>query len=75
MQEPSKDAEPSNEIDGSGCVNPDDLRREAADAERMAHIVSYKQDKQWLTAKAAELRRLAERMEARSDQTFTSYRR
>ena len=32
----------------------------------MARVVSYQPDKQWLTAKAAELRRLAERMEARS---------
>lgn len=31
----------------------------------MARVVSYKADKQWLTAKAAELRRLAERLEAR----------
>jgi len=32
----------------------------------MATVVSYLPDKQWLTAKAAELRRLAERLEARS---------
>jgi hypothetical protein len=32
----------------------------------MARVVSYRPDKLWLTAKAAELRRLAERMEARS---------
>lgn len=30
----------------------------------MARVVSYQADKQWLTAKAAELRRLAERLEA-----------
>jgi hypothetical protein len=42
------------------------MRKEAASAEFMAGVVSYKPDKQWLTAKAAELRRLAERMEARS---------
>ncbi|CAN7455474.1 hypothetical protein LJR219_002988 [Phenylobacterium sp. LjRoot219] len=29
----------------------------------MARVVSYHADKQWLTAKAAELRRLAERLE------------
>jgi hypothetical protein len=32
----------------------------------MARVVSYRPDKLWLTAKAAELRRLAERMESRS---------
>ena len=32
----------------------------------MATVVSYLPDKQWLTAKAAELRHLAEKMEARS---------
>lgn len=47
-------------------MTPDELRKEAASAEFMARVVSYKPDKQWLTAKAAELRRLAERMEARS---------
>lgn len=31
----------------------------------MASVVSYRPDKLWLTAKAAELRRLAERMESR----------
>jgi hypothetical protein len=46
-------------------VTPDELRKEAASAELMARVVSYQPDKQWLTAKAAELRRLAERMEAR----------
>lgn len=47
-------------------MNPDELRKEAASAEQMARVVSYKPDKLWLTAKAAELRRLAERIEARS---------
>lgn len=47
-------------------VNPDELRKEAASAELMAGVVSYRPDKLWLTAKAAELRRLAERMESRS---------
>lgn len=32
----------------------------------MARVVSYQADKVWLTAKAAELRRLAERLEARN---------
>jgi hypothetical protein len=47
-------------------VTPDELRKEADSAELMARVVSYRPDKLWLTAKAAELRRLAERMEARS---------
>lgn len=61
-------------------MNPDELRKEAASAEQMARVVSYRPDKQWLTAKAAELRRLAERIEARTwdsardlgDSPFTS---
>lgn len=32
----------------------------------MARVVSFHPDKQWLTAKAVELRRLADRIEARS---------
>ena len=47
-------------------MTPDELRKEAASAEFMARVVSYRPDKLWLTAKAAELRRLAERMESRS---------
>jgi hypothetical protein len=47
-------------------VTPDDLRREAEAAERLSQLVSYQPDKAWLNAKAVELRRLAERMEARS---------
>lgn len=47
-------------------MTPDELRKEAASAEMMARVVSYRPDKLWLTAKAAELRRLAERMEART---------
>jgi len=46
-------------------VTPEQLRKEAAEAEFMARVVSYQADKAWLTAKAAELRRLAERLEAR----------
>ncbi|WP_436014136.1 hypothetical protein [Phenylobacterium sp. LjRoot219] len=44
-------------------MTPEQLRKEAAEAELMARVVSYHADKQWLTAKAAELRRLAERLE------------
>lgn len=47
-------------------MTPDELRKEAASAEFLASVVSYRPDKLWLTAKAAELRRLAERMEQRS---------
>jgi hypothetical protein len=47
-------------------VTPDELRQEAAAAELMARVVSFHPDKQWLTAKAVELRRLADRIEARS---------
>jgi hypothetical protein len=47
-------------------VTPDELRKEAASAELMANVVSYRPDKVWLTAKAAELRRLADVMEQRS---------
>lgn len=47
-------------------VTPDDLRKEAASAESLARLVSYHPDKAWLRAKADELRRLADRMEARS---------
>ena len=47
-------------------VTPDDLRKEAASTESLARLVSYHPDKVWLRAKADELRRLADRMEARS---------
>lgn len=47
-------------------MTPEQLRKEAAEAEFMARVVSYQADKQWLTAKAVELRRLAERLEARN---------
>lgn len=56
----------SNDVRGSASVTPDEMRKEAASAEFMAGVVSYKPDKLWLTAKAAELRRLADRIEARS---------
>jgi hypothetical protein len=47
-------------------MRPEDLRKEASDAEFMARLVSYGRDKEWLTAKAAELRHLADRQEHRS---------
>jgi hypothetical protein len=47
-------------------VSPEELRKEAASAEFMARLVSYRPDKEWLAAKAAELRRQADRLEARS---------
>jgi hypothetical protein len=55
----------SNDENRCVAVNPDELRKEATSAELMARVVSYQPDKQWLIAKAAELRRLAERTEAR----------
>lgn len=58
--------EPSIIASSYAPVTPDDLRKEAAATELMARVVSYLPDKQWLTAKAVELRRLAERLEARS---------
>jgi hypothetical protein len=48
------------------AVTPDQLRREAESTERLSRLVSYHPDKAWLNAKAAELRRLADRIEARS---------
>jgi hypothetical protein len=47
-------------------VTPDELRKEAAAAELMAGLVSFSPDKRWLTAKAAELRHQAAKLEARS---------
>ena len=47
-------------------VTPEELRKEAASTESLARLVSYQPDKAWLHAKADELRRLADRMEARS---------
>jgi len=47
-------------------VTPEQLRKEADAAETLARTVSYNRDKAWLTAKAAELRHQAERLEARS---------
>jgi hypothetical protein len=44
-------------------VTPEELRKEAHAAESMARLVSYGRDKEWLTAKAAELRHLADRQE------------
>jgi len=62
-------AELSKDQDGSSGVTPEALRNEAAEAEQMARVVSYRQDKLWLIAKAAELRRLAERMETGAQRT------
>ena len=42
---------------------PEDLRREAGEAEATARIVSYAKDRAWLIAKAAELRHQADRLE------------
>jgi hypothetical protein len=47
-------------------VTPEELRKEASAAEFMARLVSYGRDKEWLTAKAAELRHQADRQEQRS---------
>jgi hypothetical protein len=47
-------------------VTPEELRKEAASAEFLSRLVSFQPDKDWLSAKAAELRRLADRLEARS---------
>lgn len=42
---------------------PSELIKEAIEAEEMARLVSYGKDRDWLLAKAAELRHLAERAE------------
>jgi hypothetical protein len=47
-------------------VTPEELRQEADAAELLSRRVSFRPDKEWLHAKAAELRRLADRLEARS---------
>jgi hypothetical protein len=47
-------------------VTPEELRKEASAAELMARLMSYGSEKEWLTAKAAELRHLADRLEQRS---------
>ena len=47
-------------------MTPEQLRQEAESTERLSRIVSYQPDKAWLNAKATELRRLADRLEARS---------
>lgn len=44
-------------------TTPADMIREAAEAEAMAQLVSYAKDRQWLLAKAAQLRRQAARAE------------
>ena len=47
-------------------MTPEELRKEASDAEFMARLVSYRRDKDWLNAKAAELRHQADLLEQRS---------
>jgi hypothetical protein len=47
-------------------VTPEELRKEAAATEFLARLVSFRPDKAWLTAKAAELRHQADKLEARS---------
>jgi len=47
-------------------VTPDELRKEAAYAEFLARLVSFHPDQNWLSAKAAELRRQADKLEARA---------
>ena len=47
-------------------MTPEDLRKEAHAAELLSRQVSLRPDKEWLNAKAAELRRLADRLEARA---------
>lgn len=47
-------------------MTPDELRKEASEAEFMARLVSYGRDKEWLNAKAAELRHQADLIEQRS---------
>lgn len=47
-------------------MTPEELRKEASSAELMARLVSYARDKEWLNAKAAELRHQADLLEQRS---------
>lgn len=47
-------------------MTPEELRKEASAAEFMASVVSYARDKDGLMAKAAELRRQANKLERRS---------
>lgn len=42
---------------------PEELRKEADDAEAMARMVSYAPDKRWLLEKAEALRQQADRQE------------
>lgn len=44
-------------------VTPEQLRREADEAETLSRVVSYARDKAWLGDKAAELRRQADLLE------------
>ncbi|MDB5446917.1 MAG: hypothetical protein JWQ97_2234 [Phenylobacterium sp.] len=56
----------SNEVRGCWRVTPEELRKEAAATELMSRLVSFRPDKTWLAAKAAELRHQADKLEARS---------
>jgi hypothetical protein len=47
-------------------MTPNQLREEAAKAELIARLVSLKREKDWLAAKAAELRHQAERLETKT---------
>jgi hypothetical protein len=47
-------------------VTPEELRHEADAAESLSRRMSFRPDKEWLHAKATELRRLADRLEARA---------
>jgi hypothetical protein len=46
-------------------ASPEDLRKQADEAEALARLVSYAADKERLLARAAELRRQADDEEAR----------
>ena len=47
-------------------MSQEDLRKEAAAAEFLSRLISYRPDREWLSANAVELRRLADRLEAHS---------
>lgn len=49
--------------------DPEELRRQADEAERLASLVSYAKDKGQLREKAAELRRQAAALEAECKHT------
>jgi hypothetical protein len=59
-------SEPSVVAGNVRVVTPEDLRNEAAFAERMSRLVSFQPDKARLRTRAAQLRRQADRIEALS---------